>query len=34
MTPNLDIVANAINSTDHTTLVAAVQAAGLVEALQ
>lgn len=34
MTPNLDIVANAMNSTDHTTLVAAVSAAGLVETLQ
>lgn len=29
-----DIVTNAMNSTDHTTLVAAVQAAGLVETLQ
>lgn len=29
-----DIVANAMNSADHTTLVAAVQAAGLVETLQ
>ena len=29
-----DIVANAVNSADHTTLVAAVQAAGLVETLQ
>jgi uncharacterized surface protein with fasciclin (FAS1) repeats len=28
------IVENAVNSADHTTLVAAVQAAGLVEALQ
>jgi uncharacterized surface protein with fasciclin (FAS1) repeats len=29
-----DIVTNAMNSPDHTTLVAAVQAAGLVETLQ
>ena len=29
-----NIVDNAVNSADHTTLVAAVQAAGLVEALQ
>lgn len=29
-----NIVANAVNSKDHTTLVAAVQAAGLVETLQ
>lgn len=29
-----NIIENAINSADHTTLVAAVQAAGLVEALQ
>ncbi|HVG47744.1 MAG TPA: fasciclin domain-containing protein, partial [Rubellimicrobium sp.] len=28
-----DIVTNAVNSADHTTLVAAVQAAGLVETL-
>jgi len=34
MTPNLDIVANAMNSEDHTTLVAAVKAAELVETLQ
>jgi len=34
MTPNLDIVANAMNSNDHTTLVAAVKAAELVETLQ
>lgn len=34
MYPTKDIVANAINSKDHTTLVAAVQAAGLVETLQ
>jgi uncharacterized surface protein with fasciclin (FAS1) repeats len=29
-----DIVSNAVNSADHTTLVAAVKAAGLVETLQ
>lgn len=29
-----NIVENAVNSADHTTLVAAVQAAGLVDALQ
>lgn len=29
-----NIIENAVNSADHTTLVAAVQAAGLVEALQ
>ena len=29
-----NIVENAVNSADHTTLVAAVQAAGLVETLQ
>ena len=34
MFPEKDIVANAVNSADHTTLVAAVQAAGLVETLQ
>jgi len=34
MVPSLDIVDNAVNSADHTTLVAAVQAAGLVEALK
>lgn len=34
MTPDKDIVDNAINSKDHTTLVAAVQAAGLVETLK
>ncbi len=34
MDPMQDIVANASNSSDHTTLVAAVQAAGLVETLQ
>lgn len=34
MYPMKDIVANAVNSKDHTTLVAAVQAAGLVGTLQ
>src|SRR6195952_652942 len=34
MFPNKDIVDNAVNSKDHTTLVAAVKAAGLVETLQ
>jgi len=34
MYPSKDIVANAVNSKDHTTLVAAVKAAGLVETLQ
>src|SRR6478672_12749787 len=34
MYPSKDIVSNAINSKDHTTLVAAVKAAGLVETLQ
>ncbi|MFN4145604.1 MAG: fasciclin domain-containing protein [Runella sp.] len=34
MYPSKNIVQNAINSKDHTTLVAAVQAAGLVETLQ
>ena len=33
MFENKNIVENAVNSKDHTTLVAAVQAAGLVEAL-
>jgi len=33
MFPNKTIVANAVNSADHTTLVAAVKAAGLVETL-
>lgn len=33
MFPNRNIVENAVNSADHTTLVAAVQAAGLVETL-
>ncbi len=34
MSSSKTIVANALNSKDHTTLVAAVKAAGLVEALQ
>lgn len=34
MYPSKDIVDNAVNSSDHTTLVAAVQAAGLVETLK
>jgi uncharacterized surface protein with fasciclin (FAS1) repeats len=34
MYANRDIVSNAVNSADHTTLVAAVKAAGLVETLQ
>ncbi|RYG37831.1 fasciclin domain-containing protein [bacterium] len=34
MMANKDIVSNAVNSPDHTTLVAAVKAAGLVETLQ
>lgn len=34
MFPDRNIVENAMNSADHTTLVAAVQAAGLVETLQ
>ena len=33
MFPNKDIVDNAVNSKDHTTLVAAVKAAGLVDTL-
>ena len=33
MYPNKNIVANAVNSKDHTTLVAAMKAAGLVETL-
>jgi uncharacterized surface protein with fasciclin (FAS1) repeats len=32
--PNKDIIDNAVNSADHTTLVAAVKAAGLVETLK
>ena len=34
MLPNKDIIDNAVNSADHTTLVAAVKAAGLVETLK
>jgi uncharacterized surface protein with fasciclin (FAS1) repeats len=34
MSPRKDIIANALNSADHTTLVAAVKAAGLVATLQ
>ena len=34
MYPSKDIIANAVNSKDHTTLVAAVKAAGLVSTLQ
>ncbi|UYQ71808.1 fasciclin domain-containing protein [Pelagibacterium flavum] len=34
MSPDMNIVENAVNSADHTTLVAAVEAAGLVETLQ
>jgi uncharacterized surface protein with fasciclin (FAS1) repeats len=34
MYPNKDIVDNAMNSADHTTLVAAVKAAGLVDTLK
>jgi uncharacterized surface protein with fasciclin (FAS1) repeats len=34
MYPTKDIVDNAVNSTDHTTLVAAVKAAGLVDTLK
>lgn len=34
MYPSKDIISNAVNSQDHTTLVAAVKAAGLVETLQ
>ena len=34
MLPAMDIVDNALNSADHTTLVAAVKAAGLVETLK
>lgn len=33
MSPSKNIIENAVNSKDHTTLVAAVKAAGLVEAL-
>ena len=34
MYPGKDIVDNAVNSADHTTLVAAVKAAGLVDTLK
>ena len=34
MLPTRDIIDNAVNSADHTTLVAAVQAAGLVDTLK
>ena len=34
MLPSKNIIENAVNSKDHTTLVAAVKAAGLVETLQ
>jgi uncharacterized surface protein with fasciclin (FAS1) repeats len=34
MYPNKNIIENAVNSADHTTLVAAVKAAGLVETLE
>ena len=34
MFPNKNIVENAVNSADHTTLVAAVKAAGLVDTLK
>lgn len=34
MYPQKDIISNAVSSKDHTTLVAAVKAAGLVETLQ
>ena len=34
MYPTKDIVDNAVNSADHTTLVAAVKAAGLVDTLK
>jgi uncharacterized surface protein with fasciclin (FAS1) repeats len=34
MFPNKNIIENAVNSKDHTTLVAAVKAAGLVETLK
>ena len=34
MLPSRDIIDNAVNSRDHTTLVAAVKAAGLVETLK
>ncbi|OUJ71255.1 beta-Ig-H3/fasciclin [Hymenobacter crusticola] len=34
MTPDKNIVANAVNSTEHTTLVAVVEAAGLAKTLE
>jgi uncharacterized surface protein with fasciclin (FAS1) repeats len=34
MFPSKNIIQNAVNSKDHTTLVAAVKAAGLVETLE
>jgi uncharacterized surface protein with fasciclin (FAS1) repeats len=34
MYPTMNIIQNAVNSADHTTLVAAVKAAGLVDTLQ
>jgi uncharacterized surface protein with fasciclin (FAS1) repeats len=34
MFPTMNIIENAVNSADHTTLVAAVKAAGLVETLE
>ena len=34
MLPTRNIIQNAVNSSDHTTLVAAVKAAGLVETLE
>jgi uncharacterized surface protein with fasciclin (FAS1) repeats len=34
MYPTKNIIENAVNSADHTTLVAAVKAAGLVDTLQ
>ncbi|HZN41727.1 MAG TPA: fasciclin domain-containing protein, partial [Planctomycetota bacterium] len=34
MFPDKNIIQNAVNSADHTTLVAAVKAAGLVDTLQ
>ena len=34
MLPSKDIIDNAVNSRDHTTLVAAVKAAGLVDTLK
>ena len=34
MYPTKNIVRNAVNSADHTTLVAAVKAAGLIETLE